>query len=327
MCLSTDAANCVECWLATTDPFHKTSLTIENVEMDVFISHASKDAALAMRIENSLEENGLTVWLDHSEIRLGVLLRKELETAIKGSRVLILMWSKTAAQSRWVKAEMLTAFHRNKFILAVVRDNAPLPYFLQNTIYLNLRSRNSDWMERLRRAVCESPDRANDLLPMMNSQSVELQQAVRLIAERQMEVTDRLEHQDLAGAKQKQQQTDDVMVAALKAWPQESMVLNLAGYHYKNAYMTKHWAALQAGRPPTDRLIEKAERFFFEALFVTPNDFTALNGLGSLLILERDLESAEFFIRRAIALAKKNGSDYPAAKHDLAMILSFKRKK
>jgi tetratricopeptide (TPR) repeat protein len=324
-----DAASCVECWACNnvTNPLHKIIINVQDLEMDVFISHASKDAALAMRIENYLEENGLTVWLDHSEIRLGVLLRKELETAIKYSQVLILLWSEASAKSRWVKAEVLTAFHRNKFILAIARDSAPLPYFLQNTIYLNLRSRNSDWMERLCRAVRESPDKANDLLPMMSSQSLELQQVIQRIAERQMEVTDCLGHQDLAGAKQKQRQTDGVMIAALKTWPQESMVSNLAGYHYKNAYMVKHWAALQAGRPPSDRLIEKAERFFFEALFVTPNDFTALNGLGSLLFLERDIESAEFFIRRAIALAKKNGNDYSAAQHDLAMIVSFKRKK
>lgn len=294
--------------------------------MDVLISHASKDSALATRIESHLEENGLKVWLDHSEIRLGVLLRKELATAIKDSRVLILLWSKAAAKSRWVKAELLTAFHRSKFILTVVRDNTPLPYFLQNTVYLKLRSRHSDWMERLCRAVRESPNKANDLLPMMSSQSLELQQTIQRIAEGQMEVTDSLGTQDLAGAKQKQQQTNAVMVDALKAWPKEPMVLNLAGYHHKNAYMVKHWAVLQAGRPPSDRLILKAERFFFESLSVTPNDFTALNGLGSLLILERDIESAEFFIRRAIALAKQNGSDYPAAKHDLVMILSFKRK-
>lgn len=294
--------------------------------MDVFISHASKDAALAMRIEQSLEENGLTVWLDRSEIRLGVLLRNELETAIKDSRTLILLWSKAAAQSRWVKAEVLTAFHRNKFILVVARDSAPLPYFLQNTIYLHLRRRDSGWIKHLCRAVRESPKKANDLLPIMSGQSLEFQQTVQRIAEGQMEVTDRLGNHDLVGAKRKQQQMNGVMVTALKAWPQEPMALNLAGYHHKNTYMVKHWATLQAGRPPSDRLIEKAERFFFEALFVTPNDFNALNGLGSLLFLQRDIESAEFFVRRAIALAKKDRSDYSAAKHDLAMILSFKRK-
>ncbi len=64
--------------------------------MDAFISHASKDVTVAARIEELLEEDGLTVWLDHSEIRLGVLLRKELQTAIKNSRVLVLLWSKAA---------------------------------------------------------------------------------------------------------------------------------------------------------------------------------------------------------------------------------------
>ncbi|MBA3494640.1 MAG: toll/interleukin-1 receptor domain-containing protein [Gammaproteobacteria bacterium] len=84
--------------------------------MNAFISHASKDVALAARLEELLEEDGLKVWLDHSEIRLGVLLRKELQTAIKNSRVLILLWSKVAAKSRWIAAEVLTAFHLNRFI-------------------------------------------------------------------------------------------------------------------------------------------------------------------------------------------------------------------
>jgi hypothetical protein len=47
--------------------------------------------------------------------------------------------------------------------------------------------------------------------------------------------------------------------------------------------------------------------------------------LGSILILGRDLEAAEFFIRRAIALAEQAGINYAAAEHDLAMILAFKR--
>ena len=293
--------------------------------MNAFISHASKDAALAARLEELLEEDGQKVWLDHSEIRLGVLLRKELQTAIKNSRVLILLWSKAAAKSRWVAAEVLTAFHLNRFIVACVRDNTRLPYFLQNTIYLNLKGRKTDWVERLRRAVRESPDAANEVPIMMSSQSRELQQTIQRIVQGQREVTDRLGNRDLQGAKDKQQLVDGVTVDAEKAWPLEQMVLNLAGYRHKNAYMLKHWAAIQAGRPPTDRLIERAERFFFEALFVNPNDYSALNGLGSILIFERDLEAAEFFIHQAIALAKQDGIDYAAAKHDLAMILAFKR--
>jgi len=293
-------------------------------KLDAFISHASKDATTAVRIEEALQEGGLKVWLDRSQIRLGVLLRKELQASIHNSRVLVLLWSKAAAKSRWVIAELITAFHLNRFVVACARDDARLPYFLQNTIYLDLRAK-ADWVDRLRRAVRESPDAANEIPTMMSRQSRELQQAILRIAEGQRAVTDRLGREDLGGAAKAQRVVEDVTAAAQRAWPLESMVLNLAGYHRKNAYMVKHWAAIQAGRPPHDRLLERAERLFFEALLVNPNDYAALNGLGSILIFERELEAAEFFIRRAIALAAQAGIDYGPAKHDLEMILAYTR--
>ena len=52
----------------------------------------------------------------------------------------------------------------------------------------------------------------------------------------------------------------------------------------------------------------------------------ALNGLGSILVYERDLNAAEFFIRRAIHYAEKDGADYAEAKHDLALVLRYKNK-
>src|SRR6185503_11819989 len=176
--------------------------------MDAFISHASKDATMATRIEELLEEDELKVWLDQSEIRLGVLLRKELQTAIKKSRVLLLLWSKAAAKSRWVAAEVVTAFHLNRFIVACVLDGTQLPYFLQNTIYLNLKPGKKNWADRLRRAVRESPKAANEVPILMSSQSRELQRTIERIVRGQREVTDRLGNRDLQGAKQKQRLID-----------------------------------------------------------------------------------------------------------------------
>ncbi|HSE59880.1 MAG TPA: toll/interleukin-1 receptor domain-containing protein [Nitrospiraceae bacterium] len=75
--------------------------------MDAFMSHASKDVAVVAQIDELLEADGLKVWVDRSEIRLGVLLRKELQHAIRNSRMLILLWSKAAARSRWVAADGL----------------------------------------------------------------------------------------------------------------------------------------------------------------------------------------------------------------------------
>ncbi len=291
--------------------------------MDAFISHSSSDTKLAARIERTLEDNGLKVWLDRSEIRLGRLLRNELQTAIRGSRVIILLWSAAAAKSRWVAAEVLTAFHSNRFVIACASDKTALPYFLQSTIYLNLQSRKTGRVDELRRAIREAPDAANDLLPRMGSQTPQLVETIRQLAEGQLAVTDRIGN-DLAAAKKYQAVAAREMRAAEKKWRMEAMILNLAGYHRKNAYMLKHWSAIMAGRPPKDPLLDRAERYFYESLFVDPNDYSALNGLGSILFYERELDAAEFFIRRAILLAETAGVNYPAAQQDLQLVQTFK---
>jgi len=84
--------------------------------MDAFISHSSADRSVASKIEKALKAAGLRVWLDDSEIRLGALLGKELQDSIRASRVLLLLWSRHAASSRWIKSEWLTAFHLNRYI-------------------------------------------------------------------------------------------------------------------------------------------------------------------------------------------------------------------
>ncbi len=51
--------------------------------MNTFISHSSKDTSQSVRMEKALEKDAHEVWLDRSDIRLGVLLRDELQSAIR----------------------------------------------------------------------------------------------------------------------------------------------------------------------------------------------------------------------------------------------------
>jgi hypothetical protein len=160
----------------------------------------------------------------------------------------------------------------------------------------------------------------------MAYESPELRQTIDKIVLQQRKVTDALGQNSVILAGMHQKMADVDMGAALGRWPLEVMVLNLAGYHQKNAYMVKHWQAVQAGRGPADPLLLEAERRFFDALFVDPSDYSALNGIGSVLFLERELDAAEFFVRRAIALAKRDGLRYDAAEGDLRQILLYKAK-
>src|SRR4030095_10886064 len=282
--------------------------------MNVFISHSSKEATIALQIEKELKKHGLQVWLDKSSIRLGVLLRNELQSAIKNSRVVVLLWSRAASRSRWVKAEIMTAFHLKRFILLYRCDNTNPPYFLQNTVYRDLQQRNADWAKELYRNIIQAPRTANIVPAFVASQNIKLQKAINTINIKQHELFDDLDKGNLKQAKKLQKLLDNYIKTAIKTWPYDSTILNLAGYHCKNAYMLKFDAQIQAGQPPQNILLEKAESFFFDSLFVNPYDYTSLNGLGSILFYERDLEAAEFFVNRAISLSRKDGVNYHEAK-------------
>jgi hypothetical protein len=119
---------------------------------------------------------------------------------------------------------------------------------------------------------------------------------------------------------------DTAMAHAVERWPLDPMIVKLDGYHRKNAFLLTHWAAIQAGRGPTDDAgLRAAEWRFFETVGLDPTDPESLNGLGSVLLLERELDAAEFFVRAALAEAKARGwPGYPAAEHDLGEILQQK---
>jgi len=292
--------------------------------MDAFISHSSANRLVASKLEKALEAAGLRVWLDDSEIRLGVLLGKELQDSIRASHVLLLLWSRHAASSRWVASEWLTAFHLNRYIVPWVLDDTPLPQCLRESVFLRTRQVTASVVERLVRAVREAPDNSNLLAPVMGAESREVSDAIARIAGGQQALLEQLPKIGLTRAARAQVHLGDLMDKALQAWPLEPMIVTLAGYNLKNAYMLKHWDAIQAGRAPDDPLLAQAEQRFFETLAIDPADPSALNGLGSILMFRQDLDGAEFFILAAIAQADRKNMDYPDAEHDLALLRRFK---
>lgn len=118
---------------------------------------------------------------------------------------------------------------------------------------------------------------------------------------------------------------DKIIKKTERVWRWDPIMLSLAGYHRKNAYMLKHWGAIQGGRPPNDSILLKAERVFFKILFVNPTDYTALDGLGSVLSLQRELEAAEFFFKQAIEYAKRNQIVYTQAIQNLEMVRRLRK--
>jgi hypothetical protein len=293
---------------------------------DAFISYSSKNSAIASKIKEELENNKFSIWLDTSELEYGVLLRDQIQSSIFNSRVLILLWSRYAYKSRWVRAELLSAFHSRHFLIPCVLDNTKLPQFLQDTKYIDLRN-NKDNVENLSIAIRNAPNSSNIILPFIGGINPELAKILPQIIQKQNIELRYLFEWNIKEAKKYHMIVEKLVLAAEKKWIMYLDTLNVAGYHRKNAYMLKYWDQIQAGSaPPQDSLLREAEQFFFKALFVNPYDFTAINGLGSILILERELDAAEFFIKRSIELSKGKGVTYAEALHDLRLVEDLKNK-
>jgi hypothetical protein len=284
----------------------------------IFISHASSNVDAARDVQTALRKAGYYGWLDDSDIHIGVLLRKQLQQAILDSEAVVLLWSKPASRSRWIASEILTSFHLNRFIVPCLLSSIDLPQFLSRSVFCDLRRARADALEKLGRQLTEVPKMRNEFTEIAPIQSSELRDTIRRLIAKQREI---LDTPDAHAALALQVALDPEMHAAEKKWRFDSSILNLAGYHRKNAYMFKYWNEYCAARFPSDPLLHEAERFFYEALFVNPLDYGALNGLGNILLFEGELQAALFFVEQAIQYAGEAGVDYEEAKHDHQLIL------
>jgi hypothetical protein len=215
--------------------------------MDAFLSHSSVNADAARRIARSLSSAGLSVWVDRANLRVGSLLRSELQQGINSGRVFVLLWSRAARNSPWVKAELLTAFHSNRFILPCLLDGASLPQFLMNSAQLDLRRKGAAPLQELAREVRRAPRHANDVLPVMRHQNDELVRTDDELYELQEKETDAMDAGDVRTAARVHAQVARRLAKARKIWPYDYCLLNITGYHAKNEYLIKHWDENEAG--------------------------------------------------------------------------------
>ena len=282
---------------------------------------------VALRLERSLSAEGLSVWVDHANIRAGGLLIPALQDALQDSRNIVILWSHAAAASAWVTTEWTSVVNLNhqketrvqKGVIPCRVDDTPLALFLLNYVFCDLRTSFEDGtatiVTSLRGEIERTPPPAR----------YEPSDFVQQILAGQSDVLTALGSNDPATALRLERQLTGQVDAALRTNPADPYLLALAGYDKKNQYMIRHWDDLQAGHlAPKDELLEQAAGLFFKALSSRPEDPSALNGLGSVFMLRGDFDAAKFYIRRSLARAHEEGFDYPAAEQDLALIQNLK---
>jgi hypothetical protein len=104
--------------------------------MHVFLSHNRRDKEFVRKLAAQLRLAGGDVWLDEWAIKPGDRIPSAVSIALAAVDTVVVVWSKNAANSRWVDAELASALARelnsgSLRIIPVRLDNTPLPILLE----------------------------------------------------------------------------------------------------------------------------------------------------------------------------------------------------
>ncbi|HMA12085.1 MAG TPA: TIR domain-containing protein [Steroidobacteraceae bacterium] len=104
---------------------------------DVFLSYSREDQQVARLFAQGLEREGFTVWWDQA-LRPGETYDKVTETALREARAVVVLWSKTSVESRWVRAEATTADRIGTLLPAMIEPcDRPIMFELTHTAELS----------------------------------------------------------------------------------------------------------------------------------------------------------------------------------------------
>ncbi len=98
---------------------------------DIFLSYSREDQATARRFAQGLEREGFDVWWD-ATLHSGEAYDQVTEKALREARAVVVLWSKTSVDSRWVRAEATTA-DRNKTLVPVMIEDCQRPVMFELT--------------------------------------------------------------------------------------------------------------------------------------------------------------------------------------------------
>jgi len=98
----------------------------------VFISHNKADEAVALSLAQALVDQGIGVWFDAWVLHPGDSIVGGITDGLEKLDLFALIWSKNAANSKWVKKELQASIYRHISddtirVVPVMLDDTPLP--------------------------------------------------------------------------------------------------------------------------------------------------------------------------------------------------------
>lgn len=105
-----------------------------------FLSHSSKDKAFIRQLASDLDRNGITVWLDEKEIRVGDSIVEKVGQGLADSDYFLIALSEHSVSSPWVTKELNHALvreieKREVKILPLMLSECEIPDLIRDKLY------------------------------------------------------------------------------------------------------------------------------------------------------------------------------------------------
>ena len=121
----------------------------------LFLSHSSQDKPFVKRLAQDLNNCGVDAWIDEWELQIGDSLHDVLSLAMTQSKYIAVIISSSFLKSKWANDELKRALSLERqqeypLVLPLVYEDAPMPAFIEERVYIDFQS---DYYSALTRLV------------------------------------------------------------------------------------------------------------------------------------------------------------------------------
>ncbi|HEX8666285.1 MAG TPA: toll/interleukin-1 receptor domain-containing protein, partial [Beijerinckiaceae bacterium] len=126
----------------------------------VFLSHSSKDKAFIRRLATDLLSEGITVWIDEQDIKVGDSIPERIAQGVADSDFFLVALSINSIESDWVKKELNSALvdeiiRRKTKVLPVLLSKVEIPASIKDKKYADFSDNYKEGLRELLRAIKE----------------------------------------------------------------------------------------------------------------------------------------------------------------------------